>query len=39
MGILTNSEDPDEMVHDEAFHQGVHCEVKKIFNFFFENIT
>ena len=22
---LTNSEDPDEMQHDAAFHQGLHC--------------
>ena len=25
MGTLTNSEDPDEMPHDAAFHQGLHC--------------
>ena len=25
MGTLTNSEDPDEMPHDVAFHQGLHC--------------
>ena len=30
MGTLTNSEDPDEMQHDEmqhyaAFHHGLHC--------------
>ena len=25
MGILTNSEDPDEMLHNVAFHQGLHC--------------
>ena len=25
MGTLANSEDPDEMQHDAAFHQGVHC--------------
>ena len=24
MGILANSEDPDEMPHDAAFHQGLH---------------
>ena len=24
MGTLTNSEDPDEMQHDAAFHQGLH---------------
>ena len=22
---LANSEDPDEMQHDAAFHQGLHC--------------
>ena len=31
MGTLTNSEDPDEMQHDAAFHQGLHCKGKKIF--------
>ena len=25
MGILANSEDPDEMQHDTAFPQGLHC--------------
>ena len=25
MGSLANSEDPDEMQHDAAFHQGLHC--------------
>ena len=25
MSNLTNSEDPDEMLHDAAFHQGLHC--------------
>ena len=25
MGTLTNSEDPDEMLHNAAFHQGLHC--------------
>ena len=24
-GTFTNSEDPDEMPHDAAFHQGLHC--------------
>ena len=24
MGTLANSEDPDEMPHKEAFHQGLH---------------
>ena len=25
MGTLTNSEDPDEMQHNAAFHQCLHC--------------
>ena len=25
MGTFTNSEDPDEMPHNAAFHQGLHC--------------
>ena len=25
MGTLANSEDPDEMQHNAAFHQGPHC--------------
>ena len=25
MGTLANSEDPDEMQHNAAFHQGQHC--------------
>ena len=25
MGTLTNNEDPDEMPHNVAFHQGLHC--------------
>ena len=25
MGTLANSEDPDEMPHDAAFHQDLHC--------------
>ena len=25
MGTFTNSEDPDEMPHNVAFHQGQHC--------------
>ena len=24
-GTLASSEDPDEMQHDAAFHQGLHC--------------
>ena len=25
MGTLVNGEDPDEMQHNAAFHQGLHC--------------
>ena len=25
MGTLAISEDPDEMQHNAAFHQGLHC--------------
>ena len=25
MGTMANSEDPDEMQHYAAFHQGLHC--------------
>ena len=25
MGTFTNREDPDEMLHNAAFHQGLHC--------------
>ena len=25
MGTIANSEDPDEMPHNAAFHQGLHC--------------
>ena len=28
MGTLANSEDPDEMQHIAAFHQGLHCLLK-----------
>ena len=28
MGTLTNSEDPDEMQHNAAFHQGLHFLVR-----------
>ena len=31
MGTITNSEDPDEMLHNAAFHQGLHCKDKKDF--------
>ena len=26
--LLANSEDPDEMLHDATFHQGLHCLLK-----------
>ena len=29
MGMLTNSKDPDEMLHNAEFHQGLHCLLKK----------
>ena len=25
MHTLTNNEEPDEMRHNDAFHQGLHC--------------
>ena len=25
MGTFANSVDPDEMLHNAAFHQGLHC--------------
>ena len=25
MGIFANSEDPDEILHNAAFQQGLHC--------------
>ena len=25
MSVFANSEDPDEMQHNAAFHQGLHC--------------
>ena len=25
MGTFANSEDPDDMTHSVAFHQGLHC--------------
>ena len=28
MGELANSEDPDEMQHNAAIHQGLHCLVR-----------
>ena len=29
MGTMTNSEDPDEMQNNAAFHQGEHCLVSQ----------
>ena len=29
MGTFTNSEDPDEMLQNASFHQGLHCKDKK----------
>ena len=29
MSTFTNSEDPDEMQQNAAFHQGLHCKGKK----------
>ena len=28
MGTLANSEDPDEMPHNTAFHRALHCLIK-----------
>ena len=30
MGPLANSEDPNEMQHNVAFHQGLHCLLRQI---------
>ena len=29
-GTLANNEDPDEMLHNAAFHRGLHCLLRKI---------
>ena len=29
MHTLANSYDPDEMLHNAAFHQGLHCLLRK----------
>ena len=29
MGILANNEEPDEMLHNAAFHKGLHCLVRQ----------
>ena len=37
MSTFANSEDPDEMQHNAAFHQGQHCKVSsdsKAYNVF-----
>ena len=36
MDTLANSEEPDEMQHDAAFHQGLHCLVFAIIKQFLE---
>ena len=44
-GALANSEEPDEMPHNVAFHQGLHCLLgqnqssEKEIKYFFESIT
>ena len=30
MGTLANSENPDEMLHNTTFHQGLHYLLKKL---------
>ena len=42
MSTFANNEDPDEMQHNAALHQGLHCKGKKSLqtkrcNIFFEN--
>ena len=44
MLILANSEYPDEMPHDAAFHQGIHCllrqkQSKKAIQYFYKILT
>ena len=45
MGTLANMEDPDEMLHNGALHQGLHCLLRhnqsseKVIQYFLENIT
>ena len=36
MGTFANSEDPDEMPQNAAFHQGLHCSVLKTKSIFKE---
>ena len=45
MGTLANSEDPDEMLHNVAFHQGLHLllrqdrSLEKEIQYFFRIVT
>ena len=39
MAISENSEDPDEMLHIAAFHQGLHCFLLKTKSIFRERNT
>ena len=45
MGTSANSEDPDEMLHNAAFHLGLHCllrqnrSLEKEIQYFLEIIT
>ena len=39
MGIIANSEDLDEMQHNAAFHQGMHCLLKKFKQTFTDRST
>ena len=36
---MANSEEPDEMQHDAAFHQGLHCLLLKIKTIFTDRNT
>ena len=38
MRSLANSEDPDEMPHRVAFHQGLHCNLKRKKIIFYEEV-
>ena len=33
MSTFANSEDPDEMQHNAAFHQGLHCLQRSMLHF------
>ena len=43
MSTFANSEEPDEMQHNAAFHQGLHCKGKNLqtkeYNIFLKIIT